>query len=186
MGMVGGFTLTSISSAMVWVLLGVYVIENYGLTESQFGFIPMTNALMVVILQVAVTNRSKHKSPYLVMAAGSLLYGLGTFTMGYGFNFWGFWLGMVVITFGELLLVPTATTFAANLAPADMRGRYMSIHSLAWQVAAGVGPLIGGLLNDEVSPQATWIGGGIIGLIAAVYFLRAAVQSRRQTYTVPQ
>ncbi len=178
-GMVGGFTLATICATLVWVLLGVYVTENFGLTESQYGFIPMTNALMVVFLQVAVTNLSKRKSPQQVMAAGSLLYALGGASMGFAYNFWGFWLGMVALSFGELLLVPTATTFAANLAPADMRGRYMSLHSLSWQLAAGVGPLIGGLLNDLVSPQSTWLGGGVIGLGAAGYFLWAGLRQRR-------
>jgi len=86
------------------------------------------------------------------------------------------------MSFGELLLVPTATTFAANLAPADMRGRYMSLYSLSWQLAAGVGPLIGGLLNDLVSPRSTWFGGGVIGLAAAAYFLWSGTRQRADAF----
>ena len=41
------------------------------------------------------------------------------------------------------MLMPTSTTYAANLAPADMRGRYMSIYGLTWGVAQGVGPVMG-------------------------------------------
>lgn len=77
---------------------------------------------------------------------------------------------MVVITWGELILVPTATTFVANIAPASMRGRYMSIFSLCWGLASGIGPVVGGYLNDNISPQAIWFGGGIIGLSGAFWF----------------
>lgn len=178
MGMVIGFTLTQICSTLVWVLLGVYVTENFGLSESVYGFIPMTNALIVVAFQVSVTNRSKNYPPLWVMTIGTFLYAMAVSSVALGTGFWGFWLSMVILTSGELLLVPTATAVAANLAPIDMRGRYMGFYSLSWQVAAGIGPLIGGILNDSISPQSIWYGGGVIGLIATFNFIRMA---RRQS-----
>ncbi len=78
---------------------------------------------------------------------------------------------MVVMTIGELVLVPTSSTYAANLAPADMRGRYMSLYGLTWNVAAGIGPVAGGFLNDTISPQAIWYGGGLCGLVSALLFV---------------
>jgi MFS family permease len=185
-GLVSGFTLASVCATLVWVLLGVYVTENFGLTEAQYGLIPMTNALMVVSFQVVVTNRSKHLPPLWVMSLGSLLYALGVASVGLGGGFWGFWLSMVILTTGELLLVPTATTFAANLAPVDMRGRYMGVYALAWQVAAGVGPLVGGVLNDIISPRATWFGGGVVGLAAMLYFVVSALRARQKPAMIHQ
>jgi MFS family permease len=176
-GLVGGFTLVQVCATLIWVLLGVYVTENFGLTEAQYGLIPMTNALMVVTLQVLVTRRSKQLPPLWVMSLGSLLYAAGVTSVGLWSGFWGFWLSMVILTSGELLLVPTATTFAANLAPVDMRGRYMGVYALSWQVAAGFGPLVGGVLNDNLSPQATWFGGGVFGLVALVYFVVNALRN---------
>jgi MFS family permease len=78
---------------------------------------------------------------------------------------------MVIVTFGELLLVPTGTAYAANAAPPDMRGRYMGLYGLSWSVAFGIGPVVGGWLNDSVSPAATWVGGLLIGLVAVAGFL---------------
>jgi MFS family permease len=52
---------------------------------------------------------------------------------------------MVIFTLGELILIPASTTYAANLAPQDMRGRYMSTFFLSWGVAAGIGPIVGGI-----------------------------------------
>lgn len=172
MGLVIGFTLTTICATLVWVLLGVYVTENFGMRESLYGFIPMTNALIVVVFQVYVTRRSKQYPPVRVMALGTFLYALAVTSIAFGTGFWGFWVSMVILTSGELLLVPTATTVAANLAPVNMRGRYMGFYSLSWQVAAGIGPVMGGILNDTISPQAIWYGGGVMGLLATLYFIR--------------
>ena len=79
-------------------------------------------------------------------------------------GFWGFWFSMVLLTFGELTLVPTASKYVADTAPAEMRGRYMSIYWLGWGFARTLSPLIGGFLNDNLFPQAIWIGGLLIGI----------------------
>ena len=171
MPFVVAFTLAQIGSTIVWVLMGVYAKTNYNILEDQYGFIPMTNALMVVILQVYVTRVSKRYQPLLMLGSGAFLYAFGVTSVAFAIGFWGFWISMVIITMGELILVPTATTFVANIAPQDMRGRYMSIFSLSWGVAAGIGPVVGGFLNDTISPQAIWYGGGIIGFCGALFFL---------------
>ncbi len=174
------FTLTQICAAMIWILLSVYTKTNYGIPESQYSFIPVTNALMVVLLQVPITMLSKQYKPLPVMAVGSLLYTIAVTSIGFGTGFWGFWVSMVIMTFGELILVPTSSTFAANLAPADMRGRYMSIYGLSWSAAAGIGPVYGGLLNDNLGPQTTWFGGGIVGLFSTLLFVVFAIRRAAQ------
>ena len=78
------------------------------------------------------------------------------------------------MTVGELILIPTSTTYAANLAPAEMRGRYMSIYGLTWGLAAGIGPVVGGMLNDTLGPKAIWYGGFLVGLASTVSFLMLA------------
>jgi MFS family permease len=165
------FTLAQIGSTIIWVLMGVYAKQNYGILENQYGFIPMTNALMVVSMQVGITKISKRYKPVLVMALGAFLYSVGVASVAVATDFLGFWISMVIITIGELVLVPTATTFVANIAPQDMRGRYMSIFSLSWGVAAGIGPVVGGFLNDYISPQAIWYGGGSIAFLGTLWFL---------------
>jgi MFS family permease len=164
-------TLIQISAALIWVLLGVYAKQNYGVHENQYGLIPTTNALMVVFFQVLVTRITKRSAPLLIMAIGSLFYAVGTGSVAFGQGFWGFWLSMVIITIGELILVPTSSTYAANLAPADMRGRYLSLYGLTWSLASGIGPVLGGLLNDQIRPQAIWYGGFLVGITAVIGFL---------------
>lgn len=170
-GFVIAYTLTIICASLVWVVLPVYAKENYGVPENQFGFIPTTNAVLVVAFQVAVTRVTKRFPTLPVLSLGAVFYMLAVAGMGFGSGFWGFWIFMVVMTIGELILVPTASTYAANLAPVDKRGRYMSIFGLAWRIALGTGPILGGVLNDSLGPKAIWFGGGLIGLLSALMFL---------------
>lgn len=169
---VAAFTLTQVCAAMIWVLMAVYAKQNYQVPESQYGFIATTNALMVVLFQYGMTQLTKKRPPMVMLALGSFLYTLAVGSVAWMTGFWGFWISMVILTVGELILSPTATTLAANLAPADMRGRYMSLYNLTWSVAAGLGPVYGGFLNDRLSPQAAWYGGALVGALGTLVFIR--------------
>ncbi len=165
------FTLVFVCAAFMWTLMPVYAKQNYAVPESQYGFIPTTNAIMVVTLQMVITNWSKKQKPLMAMAIGGFFYTLAVGSVALGTGFWSFWVSMVIMTIGELVLVPTSSTYVANLAPADKRGRYMSIYGLSWSISTGIGSLIGGALNDVLGPQAIWYGGAIIGFIGVMAFL---------------
>lgn len=173
-----GFTLRQVSGSILWVLLGAYAKENYSLPESIYGLIPTTNALMVVLLQLFVTRRTSRYNPLAVMSLGTLLYGIGVGSIAMGSGFWGFWVSMVVVTLGELMVIPTASTYTANRAPETMRGRYMSLLALTGGAGSMVGPLLGGFLNDTFSPRAIWYGGGAAGMLGAVVFLTLVLKRK--------
>jgi MFS family permease len=109
-----------------------------------------------------------------------LIYALGAGSVALMSSFWGFWLSMVILTFGELTLVPTASKYVADLAPAALRGRYMSMHWLGWGMARTLAPIIGGFLNDNIAPRAIWVGGLLVGLTSTLgIFLLSRVSAQR-------
>lgn len=157
-----------IAPLMMWTLLAVYTKLNYGLPEYLYSWIPITNAVMCVFVQYFVTRFSGRFRPLPAIAVGMLIYALGVGSVAWMNSFQGFVVSMVILTFGELILVPTGTTFVANRAPADLRGRYMSIYWITWGLSRAVAPLIGGILNDQISPRAVWHGGLLLGTISAI------------------
>jgi MFS family permease len=176
---VGAFILAQMCAVMIWILMPVYANGIFKVPESQYGLIPTTNALMVVFLQVFVTRTTKRFRPLPVMTIGTLFYTLGVGSVALGHTFLGFWISIVVMTIGELILMPTASTYVAGLAPPDMRGRYMSIAGLTWSAAAGIAPILGGYLSDTIAPVATWYGGFTIGIIGIIGFF---ILVRRQSH----
>jgi MFS family permease len=167
-----------IAPSMMWTLLAVYTKINFSLPENLYGWLPTTNALMCVFVQLFVTRITRRFKPLTIAAIGMLTYGLGVGSVALMKNFSGFWASMVLMTFGELILIPTVSKYIADLAPADKRGRYMSFYWFAWGIARAVAPLIGGFLNDSVSPRAIWIGGLVIGLASAVGLFIAKTRRR--------
>lgn len=157
-----------VTATLMWIIMPKYAYDNFGITENVYGPIPTTNALMVVFLQMFITMFTRKHPPLAMMALGMSLYAIANGLVSLSSSFWGFWLAMVVMSFGELIIVPPASTYVANIAPAEMRGRYMSIFGLTWAFGQGVGPVLGGLLNDNFGPRSIWIGGMTIGLLSAL------------------
>jgi MFS family permease len=179
---VAAFILAQMCATMIWILMPVYANGIYNVPESQYGFIPTTNALMVVFLQVFITQIIKRHRPLFVMMIGTFFYALGVGSVALGHSFIGFWVRIVIMTVGKLILIPTASAYAASLTPQEMRGRYMSITGLTWSAAAGIAPILGGHLNDNFAPVATWYGGFVIGVIGIFWFF---IISRRQAQVQP-
>ncbi len=170
MALVGAFTLVQMTTALMWVLLSVYVKTEYGISENLYGWLPTTNALMVVFLQVMITRRTRPYPAVRVMRWGSIFYIFAPLLVALSSGFWGFWAAMVVMTLGELLVVPRASAYAANLAPIDKRGRYMSLYGLTWNIAVGISPVMGGFLSDSLGHRAPWITGVGFGILAVGAF----------------
>jgi MFS family permease len=157
-----------IAPSMLWILMPVYAKTNFNIPEALYGWIPTTNAFMCVFIQFSVTQITRRYKTLPVAATGMLIYAIGVGSVALMTGFWGFWLSMVAITFGELTFVPTASKYVADIAPADLRGRYMSVYWIGWGLARTLAPLIGGFLNDHIFPQAIWIGGLLIGLTSTL------------------
>jgi MFS family permease len=172
-----------IAPTMLWILMPVYAKTNFGVPEALYGWIPTTNALMCVFVQLFVTRLTRHRRSLSVIAAGMFIYALGAGSVALMSGFWGFWLSMVILTFGELTLVPTSSKYVADRAPADLRGRYMSMYWIGWGLARTAAPLIGGFLNDAVAPRAIWIGALALGLVSAIGLFLLSRRERAQEST---
>jgi MFS family permease len=182
MAFVAMLSLGLIAPTMLWILMPVYAKINFGMPEALYGWIPTTNALMCVFVQYSVTSISRRYRTLPVLGSGMLIYALGAGSVALMSNFWGFWLSMVILTFGELTLVPTASKYVADLAPANLRGRYMSMHWLGWGMARTLAPIIGGFLNDNIAPRAIWIGGLLLGLTSTLgVFMLSRVSAPQAT-----
>ena len=166
-----------IAPTTLWILLAVYAKANFGLPEYLYGWIPTINALMCVFAQYPVTSVTRRFSPLPVIAVGMGIYAIGAGSVAVMSSFPGFVLSMVILTLGELIVVPVASKFVADLAPPDLRGRYMSVYWLGWAASRGAAPLIGGFVNDRIAPIAIWYVAFLIGAASTAGLAFLAVRS---------
>jgi MFS family permease len=159
--------------------LAVYLRDSHGVSEQGFGYILSLNAAMVVLFQFAITRRVSRFRPLLIMTVGTLLYAVGFALYGFVSAYWLFLGAMVVITIGEMLVSPVSQAIVARLAPEAMRGRYMATYGFSWVLPTAIGPLLAGLVMDNVDPRWVWYSAGLLGLVAAAAFYLLELRTGR-------
>lgn len=184
---VGIYALHALCGTMMFMLLPVYANEQFAVSGGRTGIIMSVGALMPVILQYSAARIATRFHAPRVLALGAGCYVAAFLIVATGTGFPQFLIGFCVLQIGLLITLPTASALTANAAPPNMRGRYMSVYSLASWAGFGLGPLVGGLLNDHITPAAAWYGGAILSLVAAIGYLslgplfRRSVESRGES-----
>ena len=91
-----------------------------------------------------------------------------------------FIVAMVLITLGEMLVIPTSQALTALLAPPDMRARYVATERFNWIIAQALAPLAAGTIMDGFDPRWVWYGCSIICAISICGFYGLYLHSGEQ------
>ena len=141
-------------------------ITAHGFSPATYGALISLNGVLVVLFELPLTTITRRFAAPRIMALGYLLIGTG-----FAFNAWATQLGPLIavvtmFTFGEMIAMPVASAYVADITPPDLRGRYMGSLGFVWALALVIGPNLG-LRFYATNPVAMWIGCGVLGLLAA-------------------
>ena len=150
--------------------LSVYLRDYHGIDPQGYGFLLTTSAITVILFQFWVTRIIKVRPPFLMMALGTVFYAFGFGMFGFVSVYWLFALAIIVITIGEMIVMPTTQALAANFAPEAMRGRYMAVFGLTWMIPATIGPGAAGVILDNYNPNLLWYIGSALCVISVLGF----------------
>lgn len=109
-----------------------------------------TSALFAVALLAVLPATLIHSE----LAAASLLAGVA-----------------IVFAIAECVHILVLGPLVADMAPAHLLGRYLSLYSLTFTLSLAIGPAIGGLLLQR-APDAIWWGGALAAVLAGAVLLR--------------
>ena len=179
-------TATVISYSQMTTTLPVYLNRSFGVSEQWFGLLMSLNAMMVVLFQFPISRITSRYGRSVMMAVGAVFYavGFGVFAEGPLWALLGalpfFFLAQAILTVGEMIIVPVSQAFAADIAPEDMRGRYMGVFGLAYTAGFGLGPMLGGLVMDHLGGQYIWYGAFASCMLLGLGFLAMSGQIKKR------
>jgi len=151
--------------------LSVYLRDNHGIEPQGYGFLLTVSAITVILFQFSTTRVIKKYPAFIMMGLGVFFYMIGFGMFGFVTAYWLFASAIVIITIGEMVIMPTASALATNFAPEDMRGRYMAVFGISWGLPATVGPSLAGLILDNYDPNLLWyIGAGICAVSVLSFY----------------
>lgn len=156
--------------ANLHVILPIHGKLILSFTESQIGTFLALNGVLVVICQVPVSRIARMLGSLKGLVVGCCFFVGGLWSMLYAQSYFHIGLVVLMITFGELFILPITTAMVSTQAPQDIRGAYLGLYNLSVYAGFALNSFIGAYLFD-LNAQFIWILSGIMGIGALLGFL---------------
>jgi MFS family permease len=121
-----------------------------------YGCLVGLNGLLIVLFEMSATDALRRFRRLRVAAVGMLLVSAGYGITGFVMHWAWFLLTVVLWTAGEILSAPQKLAFIADWAPAESRGRYLSLIQATWSLAVAVNPILLLPLYARLGERAFW------------------------------
>src|SRR3989440_8966602 len=179
--------LTVIAANLVLVVVGHTLFSNIlppfakahtPVGPAEIGIIILVNTAFIVIAQipavrvVARMRRTHAFAATSALFAVALLAVLPATLVHSALAATGILAGVaIVLATGEIAHILVLGPLVADMAPAHLLGRYLSLYSLTFTGSLALGPAIGGFLL-QTNPDAIWWGGALAAVLAGAVLLR--------------
>ncbi len=148
--------------------MSLFLVQDLGLSPAFYGGLFTINTLMIVFIEVPLNSATSHWPHQRALALGALLFAVGSGAFAFAMGPAMIIVGVVIWTFGEMMLFPQASAYVAEIAPASRRGAYMGAYSLAFNMSFAVAPWAGTVAFDRYGARFLWLSVFTVGLISAV------------------
>lgn len=156
----------------------IYYKEAYGLNEEKIGLLLGLNGLLIFLLEMPMVkyleNKVGPKMNYVLY--GTVLLALSFFVLNAVHWMGVLIIGMIFMTFGEILAFPFSNSFAMERSERGKRGQYLAMYSLSFSISAIFGHNLGMQSIDRFGFEITWY---LIGVLV-VFSLGLLFEVRRR------
>ena len=157
--------------------LPLFLVRYLHFPESVYGTIFTVNTLLIVAMEVPLNTAMAHWTHRHTLMLGAFLYavGFGSYALvgiaPFGKTA-GAFAAVVIWTFGEMILMPGSSAYAAELAPPERRGEYMGLYTMSFNIAFAVGPWLGASILGKWGATTMWGAAFVSGCISTTLMSR--------------
>ncbi|MEL7495962.1 MAG: MFS transporter [Planctomycetota bacterium] len=138
-----------------------YLKDHYSMTKPMIGMLYAVNTIIIVVIEMILLNKVKRFRLLNTIAWGAVLSCLGFAVLPMSHAVWFAVVSMSVITLGEMLLFPTATSYVAQRSSGRDVGMYMSWYAMMYSFTAVAAPLLGTAMYQWNEHSIWWLSGGL-------------------------
>jgi predicted MFS family arabinose efflux permease len=150
----------------------LFLVRDAGMPASAYGLLFTINTGLIILLEVPLNLAMAGWRHQRALALGALLTGAGFGAMALAGNIYGIAATVAVWTFGEMILLPGSSAYAAEIAPADRRGEYMGLYVMSFSMAFTVGPWLGAEVYERFGGNVLWSAAFLCGCLSAAMMAR--------------
>lgn len=140
----------------IWATMPVMLSDLHDVDARRWSVAMVVYGMSLVILQYPVIRVLGESDHMVLLSLSCVALGAGVGLAA--FVPWPATLACIVsIGLGIVLLLPIASTVVSRLAPAHLRGRYMSIWTIVYMGGYALGPLLGGWALDGLGGRVAFV-----------------------------
>jgi MFS family permease len=162
--------LTNIVFMQAFVTLPLAIHEK-GYSELQFGRMISVNGLLIVLLQLPATPLLNRLPRLQVLLCGQLLMVAGFGLTAWADSGWQIISTIILWTLGEICQAPFKPAIVSEMAPAELRARYLGVFNVTHSASIAIGAPAGGWILSRCGPQVLWPGCGVVLLLTAGLYI---------------
>jgi MFS family permease len=155
LGLTGALFLGSVVYMQSLVTLPLAV-RSDGHGPDGFGIVYAVNPITVILLQPLVLWVMDRLPAVPLLVGSALVMGVGFWLTALAESLVAFGVTVLVWTLGEIGFNAVGPALIANIAPAELRGRYNGVVGVAFGASAFVAPLVGTWVFDALGETTLW------------------------------
>lgn len=165
-------------------VLPLYLVKDLHFQTSTFGMLTAVNTILIIFVEVPLNTAMTNWSEKKLLALGALLIGIGFGATAFVSNVIPLIITIIIWTFGEMILFPASSAFAAEISPPNRRGEYMGYFQMSFSLALTLGPWLGTLVYDTYGGREVWFAAFIFSAVSATALLM--IPAKRAVVTISE
>ncbi len=167
---------------IIWTV-PAYFKQVYGWSEAKIGMVSALNGFVVMLVELPLIYQIEGKrSTNWFIRLGITFYGLSYLALIFPVSMalLAAILYMILISFGEIFVMPFSSTWVTHRAPDNRVGQYMALYTMAYSVSNVIAPWMGTQIIANFGFDALWL---TLALISAITFIGFRLQLGRTRIT---
>jgi MFS family permease len=133
-------------------------LTDRGYSEFDYGAMISVNGIMIVVLQLPMTHLLNRFNRVAMILVGECFIAIGFGLTAFANSTVMFVTTIILWTCGEIIQAPFKQSIVADLAPANLRARYMGVFTMSYSLALMIGAPLGGEVLVRMGAQWLWFG----------------------------
>ncbi|MCI1857753.1 MAG: MFS transporter [Sporolactobacillus sp.] len=147
-----------------------------------YGLLAGFNGLTVIGMTPLLTKCLARMQPIDLIALGGLCYGISFILFGFLHPLPLLYVGVFIMTIGEILVSVNSRTFIADYSPASHRGRISSVLPIITGAGYTISPVVTGRIIAASSLPVAWAVASCIGVTSAILMWKLRKHALRERH----
>ncbi len=150
----------------------IYLVRDLHFSETIYGIVFTINTVLIILVEVPLTNMLNHWSDRKMLSIGALLCAIGFGGMAFIKDIYGLVATIIIWTFGEMIFFPSSSAYMSEISPENRKGEYMGAYQTTFNLAFAFGPWFGTVVMSTFGSSTLWIATFVLGSTASIMTLK--------------